>query len=402
MPADAILEPKPAAPAVTPSPAPAPSPAAGGTPAAAPVSTGGPAAGDDNPYAEIDSVFTKAGYPEAPKPKETPTPKDAPPPKDGKAPAAPAKPLPTAQDKAPGVPKELRAELDRVKIELKTKSESYAALEAKIADYEKRGKDTDVLRERLTTLEQQMEAKDAEMRAIKQEASPEFKKKYDDPFNRLAERAKSVVEQIQIEDADTGATRQATWAEFTKLYNQGEFIATKEAKRLFGEDGAAVAMRYYTELHRLDDDRRIALDEEKKQWKEKDTAEQAKRVQSQQQIDEFWTKANAELQEKVEDYHDSPDDKELGEVRQKALAAFDAQPKDLKSRIIKDAHNRQRVAAFPVLKMRLDRLTKENADLKAELEGLRENPPGKGAKPGGAGGAKPEESFEDYIRKSVQ
>ena len=347
-------------------------------------------------------MFTKAGYPEAPsKSKDAPLTKDTPPPKDGKT-VAPPKPMPTAQDKAPGVPKELRAELDRVKGELKTKSESYASLEAKIADYERKGKDTTTLTERLTTLEKQMESKDAEIRALKQEASPEFKKKYDEPFNRLADRAKSVVEQIQIEDPDTGAVKAATWADFTKLYNQGEFIATKEAKRLFGEDGAAVAMRYYTELHRLDDDRRIALDEEKRQWKEKDTAEQAKRVQSQEEINSFWTKANSELAEKVEDYHDSPDDKELGEVRQKALAAFDAAPKTLKDRIIKDAHNRQRVAAFPVMKMRLDRAIKEITDLKAELEGLRENPPGKGAKPGGTGGAKPEESYEEYIRKNVQ
>ena len=97
----------------------------------------------------------------------------------------------------------------------------------------------------------------------------------------------------------------------------------------------------------------------------------------------------------------SDKDAELAEARTKALAIFDSQPKTLKERIIKDAHNRQRVAAFPVLKMKLARALKELADIKAENEGLKEKPPGKAARPGGGGGAKPEESFEDYIRKSV-
>ncbi len=397
MPLETVLD-KPAVPAAPAAPvaAPAATPATPAAPAPSPA--------DDNPYADIDSMFTKAGYPEAPaKPKDEKgaPPKDAAPPKAGDKPAPPVKPVPTAQDKAPGVPKELRAELDRVKGELKTKSESYAALEAKIKDYEAKGKDTTVLTERLTKMEQDMETLRAENRALKQEASPEFKKKYDEPFNRLAERAKSVVEQIQVEDPETGAVKTATWAEFTKLYNQGEFIATKEAKRLFGEDGAAVAMRYYTELHRLDDDRRIALEEERAKYKEKETAEQANRVKSQEEINAFWTKANTELAEKVEDYHDSPDDNELVEARNKALAIYDAQPKTLKERIIKDAHNRQRVAAFPVLKLKLARALKELADLKAENEGLKEKPPGKTARPGGSGGAKPDESFEDFIRKSV-
>ena len=388
----------PPVPAAAPAPAPAPSPSP--EPIAAPTAAPNAPPPDDNPYSEVDTAFTKAGIAEGtPKAKDATPDKGAPPPKPA---VLPAKPIPTAQDKAPGVPKELRAELDRVKVELKTKSESYAALEAKIKDFEAKGKDTNVLQERLTKMDQDMESLKAENRALKQEASPEFKKKYDEPFNRLADRAKNVVEQIQIEDPENGTSRQATWSEFTKLYNQGEFIATKEAKRLFGEDGAAVAMRYYTELHRLDDDRKIALDEERKQWKEKDTAEQAKVIQNRQQIDEFWTKANADLQEKVEDYHDSPDDKELVEARNRALAIFDSQPKTLKERIVKDAHNRQRVAAFPVLKMKLTRALKELADLKAENEGLKEKPPGRAVRPGGTGGPAPEESFEDYIRKSVQ
>ena len=381
MPAEVLEAPKTAAPpaaAPTPSPAPSPSPGAGVPPPAAPANA--PAAGgDDNPYGEVDAAFTKAGIAEAPK----------------------AADKPPKADKAPGVPKELRAELDRVKGELKAKSESYASLEAKIADYERRGKDTSVLSEQLETERKEKEELRAELRRAKKEVDPEFVKKYEAPFNRLADRARSVVEQIQVEDTEAGTVKAATWADFTKVYGLNEFIATKEAKRLFGEDGAGIAMGYYRQLHELEDSKRTALEEVKAKWKEEETAEESKRIQTQQQINEAWTKANADLQEKVEDYHDSPEDKELADARQKALTIFDSQPKTLKDRIIKDAHNRQRVAAFPVLKMKIDRANKEIAELKAELDGIKEKPPGKTTRPGGTAGTAPEESYEEYIRKSV-
>ena len=348
-------------------------------------------------------MFTKAGYPEAPvKGKDAPAPAA---PKDVK-PVVPAKPIPTAQDKAPGVPKELRAELDRVKAELKTKADSYAALETKIADYEKRGKDTTALTTQLETERKEKEQLKAELRRAKKEVDPEFVQKYEVPFNRMADRAKVAVEQIQIEDEATGTVRTATWGEFTKLYGYNEFLAVKEAKRLFGEDGAGIAMGYYRELHRLDDDKKVALDTVQARWKEEEQAEQAKAVEertrqekSKEEIDAFWTRANAELAEKVEGYHDSPDDAELAASRTKALAVFDSPAKDLKSRIIKDAHNRQRVAAFPVMRLKLDRANKEIAELKAELEGLKESPPGKTRRPGGSSAGAHEETLEEALRK---
>jgi len=51
--------------------------------------------------------------------------------------------------------------------------------------------------------------------------------------------------------------------------------------------------------------------------------------------------------------------------------------------------------------MKLDRATKEIAELKAELDGLKEKPPGKTTRPGGTTGTAPEESYEEYIRKNV-
>lgn len=404
MPAEVLEQLKPAP--VTPSPAAIPSPAAGGTPAAAPASPTPPAAGDAGPYDEVDRAFTKAGMPDPDKAKAESKVKETPPAKDTK-PAAPAKPIPTAADKAPGVPKELRAELDRVKSELKTKSESYAALEAKIKDYESKGKDTEALVAQLDTERKEKDKLKADLRRAKKETDPNFVKNYETPYQETADEAKATISTIQVEDPESGAVRAGKWEDFVRLYGYNEFLATKEAKRLFGEDGAPVAMRYYMELHRLDKIKTKALNEVHAKWKEEETAEQAKAAEAkvkeekhQEEVNAFWTKTNADLAEKVEDYHDAPDaEKELSETRNKALSAYDAQPKTLKERIIKDAHNRQRVAAFPVLKMKLERALKELAEVKAEIEGLKESPPGKTNRPGGSPAGTHEETLEEALRK---
>lgn len=390
MPADTLTPPAPPAAPAAPAPSPAPAPAPSPTPAPSPAPV-------ENPYADIDAAVARVDAAPPSTHGKPPPPKAGTPPK----PAAPAKSDASTPPKPAVVPKELRAELDRVKGELKAKSDAATALEAKIADFEKKGKDTEVLASRLATLEKDIETLRAENRALKQETSPEFKKKYDEPFNRLADRAKLVVEKIPVTD-EAGNTRAATWEEFSRLYKSDEFSATREAKQLFGEDGAMVVMRYYHELHRLDDDRIVALNEEKSQWKQKEEAEKARQLQDREEISRVWKQTNAQLAESVDDYHDSPDDKELSEARQKALAIFDTPAKTFKEKIVKDAHNRQRVAAFVPMKIKIARLTKERDDLKAELEGLKEKPPGKTGRAGGAPAAAPSEDFETGLRKAME
>ena len=306
------------------------------------------------------------------------------------------------------MPKELRAELDRVKGELKTKTDSHAALEAKIADYEKRGKDTTALTTQLEAERKEKEELKAQLRRAKKEVDPDFVKQYETPYQDMVGEAQGVIPTIEIPDAETGAVRKGSWDDFVKLYGYNEFLANKEAKKLFGDDGAPVAMRYYMELHRLDKIKKKALNEVQAKWKEDEQAEKAKEAEArvneekkQQDIDDFYNKTGADLAEKIEDYHDSPDDKELVDARKKALDAYDAPTKTLKERIIKDAHNRLRVGAFLPHKLLIARLKKENEELKAENEGLKEKPPGATRRPGGAPGAKPEKSFEDGLREHM-
>lgn len=378
----------PAAPTPAPSPAPPPSPTPSPPPAPTP---------DENPFAEIDAIVAAADKPRAATGDKPPSP--APAPSPPAAPAAPAKPA--AKPGGARDPKELRQELETVKAELETRTKSYGELERKLKDFEARGKDTTALVERMTALEKQMADKDAEIRSLKQEASPEFKEKYDKPFNRLAAKAESVIDKMQVEEEATGVIRKATWGEFSKIYYMDEFTATREAKKLFGDDGGAIAMRYYGELHRLDDERSAALADERAQAQAKAQEEDGKRVQAQEKINETWTKVNKELSETVEDYRDPPEDTELSQARQQGYAVYDAPPKTLQQKIVKDAHIRQRVAAFGPNRLTILRQKREIEDLKAQLEELKNPQPGKGKRPGGTTEVQGDESWEQGLRKHM-
>lgn len=343
-------------------------------------------------YADLDSKIREYDK------KRTSEPKPAPKKEDAKAPAAtPAKAPTPVKD-----PKELRTELERIKGELKSKVESHSALEAEIAEWKEKGKKLEPLLAQLKTVEKQIDELKAENRALKQETSEDFKKKYDAPFDRLAQRAKGVIEKIQVQDEATGNVRTATWGEFSKIYRLDEFTALREFKKDLGDDGAQIAMGYYRQLHELEDARDMALTEEKKQWKEKTAAEEAKRIQTRDEINKLWHETNKELAEKVEDYHDSPDDKELSEARQAALTAYDAPTKTMRERVIKDAHNRQRVAAFSVQKLIIARQKQKIEEQAAEIDGMKEKPPKPPtARAGGSAPAKPEEDFETGLRKHM-
>ena len=185
----------------------APAKAAGAPPppTPAPAAVPAPAApsGGDNAFAEIDAAFTKAGDVEPPAgtpPKEPTTPKPEPAAAPAKPAAAAAPPSPKPPEPKPGdvqrTPKELRAELERTKAEFETHKATTAQLEAKIKDYEAKGKDTDALRALVESRDKELETIRGEIRALKQEASPEFKAKYDVPFNLAAKYAENVMKGI--------------------------------------------------------------------------------------------------------------------------------------------------------------------------------------------------------------
>lgn len=384
-------KPVPAAPAA-PSPAPAP------TAAPPPAPTPAPSASEPDPFAELSKKFEQADTPPpVTKGKETPTKPDSGQP--APAPTATAQP-----EKVVTGPKQLREELERVKGELKTRQDSYAQLEAKIKDFEARGKDTEQLLGRLESLQKELEANRAQLRRAKKEVDPDFAEKWDTPFNEMAEDAAAVFNQLTVTTTDANGQeqqRQAVWdRDFAAIFAMDRGNAYRNAKAMFGEESGLV-MSYYDNLHanrrgRARELKRIqehAAEDEKKEA-EKETQSRSNYLLLVQQI-------NKDLSESIEDYRDAPDDKVLVEARQKGYELFDTRPATLKESAVKAAHVRQRFAAYDPMRLTILRLKRQLAEANEKLDGLKTKVPNPKSA-GGAPSAAPEESWEDAARKAVE
>jgi len=331
--------------------------------------------------------------------------------------AAPVKPATTPDDFEKLAPKELRerykttkAERDAAKAERDTLTKAKADLEAKIKSFESQGKDTTALTGRLTAVEKERDAVLAELRAAKQEASPEFKEKYDKPFNAAAERARKQVTELAVTNAEDGTTRPATWEDFTALYSLPVGKAIEQANALFGSS-ANFVLGLREKLLDMDTARQSALQEERAQFKQRNEAETANRAKQREEVGTLWTTTNQKLAESVADYKNDPEDTEASDARKHALTVFDTpiQGADFqdftKKKVLRDAHIRQRVGAFPVLKLQLARKDAEIAKLQSQVEELKGAAPGGVNRPGGAAAPAGEDDMEGWgkgLKAAVQ
>lgn len=280
--------------------------------------------------------------------------------------------------------------------DLKAKDGEMGKLRSQIQLLEGKAKEHGTLTERITALEKERDDAQAQVRALKQEASPEFIKQYDKPFRDAATYAKSIVEELTVTEGET--IRQAKWDDFAALYSLPPGKANKAARELFGDDAQTV-INHMQELHRLEYNKNQALAEERENAKKRATEDESKAVQQREQIQEMWTRVNKDLAENM--YHDDPEDKESAEVRAKALAIYDAQTKSLKEQIVKDAHIRHKVANEAVLKRANHLLKTENAELKKENEALKNPQPGKGKKTTTTSSG-PEKSWEEEALEALK
>lgn len=342
-----------------------------------------------------------APAPAAPEPSDDPF---SPPPKPTPPVAAPAaKPTPAAV--APDIdtlaPKELRARVKQLNQENQTFNGTIKTLEAKIKELDSRGMDTSALTTRLTALEKERDAALADLRAARQEASPEFKEKFDKPFNQAAERArKQITELTVVVDAETGETRSATWADFAALYSLPVGKAIEQANALFGSS-ANFVLQQREKLLDLDTARATALEEEKAQFKDRDAKELADQAVRRERVGHLWQDTNKRLAETVEDYKVDSTDTEAADARKHALSVFDAQinaaDQDdfVRQKVLKDAHVRQRVGAYAVQKVQIARLKAEKEALQKQVDELKGTAPGGVKRPGGDAPAG-DESDEDW------
>jgi hypothetical protein len=391
-----LLDPVAVAGGGTPAPVPAkPTATPSLKPSAAPASAAASSAAAPATESASDDPF---------EPPKKPAPATAP----AKSAAAPAAP----DDSDRLAPKELRERYKAVKLEATTYGGKVKELEAKIASFEAQGKDTTALTGRLTAIEKERDAALAELRAAKQEASPEFKEKYEKPFNAYAERARKQVTELSIVEKqdDSGivvqASRPATWADFTALYSLPTGKAIEQATAMFGAS-ASYVLGLRDKLLDLDTTRQTALEDEKAQFKQRNEAEIANQAKERETIGKTWTETNTRLSESVADYKNDPEDTESNDARKHALAVFDSsvQAADrqdfINKKVLRDAHIRQRVGAYAVQKILLARKDEKIAALQAQVDELKGSAPGSVKRPGGGDTPAGEEDWAKGLKEAV-
>jgi hypothetical protein len=326
------------------------------------------------------------------------------------APPKPASVAPPPAAGEPKTPKELRDAYQKLQTDLNARIASHAALEAKIKQYEAIGKEAGSLKSLLTSKEKRINELEAEKRALKWEASPEFKKQYEQPFDEAAENAATYVSKLRKTDGT-----QARWEDFIPLYRLAKDTtmgaAKAKAQELFGDAEADEVMFSVRELVRLDRVKTKAYEEEfeaaKSNWKEKEEHEHAQRLTQEQAGKEIFGKVNADLQASVELYRDPPEDKEASTERARGLALADAKARTPQELCWKLAHCRQMVGAFFPLQLQNSRLKSKVADLEKQVAGLKPRGPGGGdSRPGGEAAPKPaevtQESWAAEARKAME
>ena len=381
----------PTAPPAPAAPAPAATPPSSAT-SAAPKADAQAAPSLADSFDALDSKVKAASPPKATEKKP-----DKPPEEQGKE----GQPTVDKTDRKAKDPKELRTAYERAERELGDTRTERDSLRKKIEDFERKGRDTTVLSEQLAVKEKELASTRAELRAMKQEASPEFKDKYDKPFNTAAEFAKRQIEQLTVTDAEGQPERRATWEDFAALYQMPYSAAIARAKEKFG-DAASVVVQHMSDLQKLDYQRSVALKEERDHASERQKADDAKRIQETEAIQHMYIKVNEELAEKhPEWYQPDPEDKEGNELLSQGLALVDHQPATWQEKVIRDSNIRLKAAAFPRMVLRVQRLQNELAELKNKLGEYEGSEPGATLKPTGDTPATTETDWRDDLKKSV-
>lgn len=316
---------------------------------------------------------------------------------DAKAPdAKPAdKPVEKPADKPAADPapesmgiKQLRQTVDKKTTEVKTLTEKVTSLEAKLAEREKQGKDSESVVKRVAELEKQLEERDKRLYALNVAESQEFKDKYVQPYNSAAEDAKSAIERMDVvlKDAEGNVTgtRQASWEnDFAQVFHLNKTSVTKanaKAREIFGDD-AAMVMNMVHSLYGLDRSRQKALSDLQTNANANRDKEIADNKARQEWLAKSWRDINTDLAEKTPEYFQpDPKDKQRAELFTKSLALVDARHNGKAltdvQQVTLDAQVRLRAAAFPVLKYDNAKLKDEITTLQAELAELRGGAPG--------------------------
>jgi hypothetical protein len=285
-----------------------------------------------------------------------------------------------------------------------------AELEKAVADSKTMGlaeTEKKALTDRLTQAETRLKEYEEEIRFTNYSKSPEFKEKYQQPYEESWKKWMAELGELTVAQSD-GSERPLAPQDLLELVNLPLGKAREQANQIFG-DFADDVMSARKEIRNLFEAQNKALDEARKNGAERDQKRQQEWTAAQEttkkQATELWNKINDEIikDEKVGVYFKPIEGDTEGNERLKkgfdladkafsGLNAFDPRlTPEQRSEVIKiHAAVRNRCAAF-------GRLTYQNQKLQADLKSLQEElAKFKGAQPGAGEGARTQESTPHY------
>ncbi len=294
--------------------------------------------------------------------------------------------------------------MERWKTEAAAKAKLATDYEKKIKDFEARGQDTEALSARLTQIEKERDDARAEARRAKKEMDPEFMKQYQVPFDEASLATEDLITQMDVMDPDTEQPRKGTKEDLQYLYSiDSPTKRNAEIRKMFGDDAITIIPKL-DRMKEINSSFKRALAQQQAKAAELEKQEHGAKVQQEQNWKSAVEVLGKELSEKIEEYHDAPDDKEAAELRQKGYGIFDTTPADRQQGAVKYAHVRQMVAAHYPMKLQITRLKGELAAAKEELAKLKEPDPNTTTRRTAGGGAPPSgdgKTWEEAARSEL-
>lgn len=262
------------------------------------------------------------------------------------------------------------------------------------------GGDTAALTAKIEAQEAEVKRLSGELAARDYSQHPDYKEKFEKPFNNAAEYAKRVVSTLQVvtgKDAnEQPILRNADWKnDFASLYSQPRNVASQRAREMFGQDAGTV-MTEYDNLHRLEAQGEQARADWSTGHEERTKASRAEEITRQQNLEKAFKLAQDDIRSaNPKMFGGDPDDKEGKDMFDKAFSmvqrAFSSERASMAPQevVALDANIALRAADH----VRLERvvipdLLQKIADLEARVKGEEESTAGRTRKGGEDGGDK--------------
>jgi hypothetical protein len=312
-------------------------------------------------------------------------------PKPGEKPAAKTEPAPKPAAGEQGeqfkTPKELRQAYDKTTKELTAKNAEVVRLLQQLETAKSSAApaaEVAALSERLAKRDQEYQTLESELKLLRYERSPEYKQKFEEPYNQAYKRAVQSINglTVKMKNAETGEVteRPATEKDFAEVLGQPtEGAAYRVARELFGDDHQLVT-RHVDRLFEIAEQSKNEITKYRQQATERDSNETARQATERQASEAMARRADEGWKQRNKWFSPIEGDEEGNALLQKGFQQANMDEKALTpdQRAIYHSYRKHAVAALPRLQAKVTAYETRIADLETKLQEFEESGPGPG------------------------